>query len=109
MTIHMDIEQAANALPGDEETPFGPVDAGWKPVRLYPKAHEDGADAEVHVRRTPAAFWRVRSKAKGIDLSTGSGERCGWLAERIALAIAEGMLGLTRLEGASLRGEGRGV
>lgn len=90
MTRH--IADEARDLPGDDSGPFGPTDRDWKLVRTYPSQVEERI-AEVYVRRWPAMFWRVRGA--GVDLSTGSGREMAELADAMARAIADGMLGPT--------------
>lgn len=78
-------------------------DKGWEVERIYPKAFEDGQEARVLVRRTPAKFFRIEAvpgvdslgrPRQGFVLGTGCGEASRDLAHRVAKAVSEGMLGL---------------
>ncbi len=42
----------------------------------------------------PARFWRIECPDLDLDLRTGSGSRMSKLADSIAEAIADGMLGV---------------
>jgi hypothetical protein len=65
-------------------------DDEWQKVRVYEPTTEAGRPAVLWVLRMPAMFWRVTSG--DIEMTTGSGDEMGDLADRIAHAIADGML-----------------
>ena len=69
-------------------------DDEWQRRRVYEPAAEDGRRAVVWVLRMPAMFWRVTSG--DIEMTTGSGDKLGNLADRIACAIVDGMLGFSK-------------
>jgi hypothetical protein len=59
-------------------------------VYVYVPTQEEGREATVWVLRRPARFWRLTSG--DIEITTGSGDEMGLLLDRIAEAIAGGML-----------------
>lgn len=72
----------------------------WHILADYPRAHEDGQDSAIYVAAMPAKFYRIVAlpvstaygDKPGFALDTGSGmER---LAQKIAQAVSEGMLGI---------------
>jgi hypothetical protein len=69
-------------------------DEEWQRLRVYEPAAEDGRRAVVWVLRMPAMFCRVTSG--DIEMTTGSGDEMRDLADRIARAIAGGMLGFAQ-------------
>jgi hypothetical protein len=80
---------------------FG-VHREWTLHRDYPLACSDGQPARVLVCRLPAAFYRLEAlpygDKPGFALATGSGHAMQRLAEQMAAAISQGMLGLARPE-----------
>lgn len=76
----------------------------WKPLTtIHKEPGSDGQDAEIHVCRMPAAFYRIKVLAgtnsigaplPAFTLQTGSGTEMCDLAFEIANAVAKGMLAL---------------
>ena len=90
LPVRPTLQEMVDALPGDGETVLGmPCDKGWREVRRYPT--DLGHDVVVYVHRLPADFYRIESPELSSALTTGSG--CAELAERIAQALADGLLG----------------
>jgi hypothetical protein len=89
------LDHAADVLAAPDDI-FGlAVDPDWQEARRYPPTSEDGHEAIVSVARMPARFWRIQSPDLELDLETGSGTRMRDLADSIARAIADGMLGVS--------------
>jgi hypothetical protein len=77
------------ALPGGEPSILGGVvDHEWREVRVYERAHEEGARAVVWVSRFPAQFYRLTTG--DIEITTGSGAEIGVLMCRLANEISQG-------------------
>jgi hypothetical protein len=90
MTSRLDDDAAALPAPDDI---FGlPVDHDWREVNRYQPTGDDGHEVVVSVARMPAKFWRIECPDLELDLFTGSG--MDELADSIAEAIADGMLGV---------------
>ena len=88
------LDDAADGLAAPDDF-FGlAVDSEWREARRYPPTSEDGHEAIVSVARMPARFWRIQSPDLDLDLETGSGTRMRDLADSIARAVADGMLGV---------------
>lgn len=88
------LDDAADRLAAPDDF-FGlAVDREWREARRYPPTSEDGHEATVSVARMPARFWRIQSPDLDLDLETGSGTPMRDLADSIASAIADGMLGV---------------
>ena len=69
-------------------------DEEWQMLRVCKPTTADGCRAVLWVLRAPAMFWRVTSG--DIEMTTGSGDEMGDLADRLAHAIAGGMLGFSK-------------
>ena len=89
-----DLNRLVDELASDEgPLPGFDYDRDWKLVKTYEPIGTDGKEVKVYVLRSPARTWRVVCEAEGIDLATGSGQ--DEMADQIARAIAEGMLGVS--------------
>jgi hypothetical protein len=90
--MHSRLDDDAAALPAPDDI-FGlPLDQDWREVRRYQPTAADGHEAIVSVARMPARFWRIECPDLELDLVTGSGMH--ELADSIAGALANGMLGV---------------
>jgi hypothetical protein len=88
------LDDAAARLPAPDDFFGQPLDQEWREVSRHQPTSSDGHEAIVSVARMPAMFWRVECPDLDLDLQTGSGSRMGRLADTIAEAIADGMLGV---------------
>ena len=88
------LDDAAARLPAEADFCGQPIDYDWREIHRYPPTSDDGYEVVVSVVRTPATFWRVECAGLELDLWTGSGSRMSQLANSIAEAIANGMLGV---------------
>ncbi len=88
------LDDTAAGLPARDHI-FGlPLDHVWREVNRYQPTGDDGHEVVVSVARMPARFWRIECPDLDLDLRTGSGSRMSKLADSIAEAIADGMLGV---------------
>lgn len=85
------LEQMSRALPAPQRMFRLPVDPPWRPVAFYPARCEEAGEVTVYVSRLPAMFYRIDCPKLGVSLATGSGGH--FLADTIAAALANGMLG----------------
>jgi hypothetical protein len=89
------LDDAAAALPAPDDF-FGlALDPAWREVHRYQPTSVDGHEVIVSVARMPAEFWRIQSPDLELDLETGSGIRRRDLADSIARAVADGLLGVS--------------
>jgi hypothetical protein len=86
------LDDAADALPAPDDILGLPMDPSWREVDRYLPTAEDGHEVVVSVARMPAKFWRIECPDLELDLRTGSGMH--ELADSIAGAISDGMLGV---------------
>lgn len=74
----------------------------WTLVATIAAENEDGLAVEVYECRVPAEFYRIvalpSADKSGFSLGTGSGAGVDELVARMALAIADGTLGLDDAE-----------
>jgi hypothetical protein len=84
------LDDAADALPAQDDIFRLPMDPSWREVNRYPPTAEDGHEVVVSVARMPAKFWRIECPDLELDLRTGSSMH--ELADSIAEAISDGML-----------------
>ena len=88
----MSLYNAVLKLPPDRDG-FGPCDDDWKLVRRAEARSADGRASRIYVQRMPAHFWRFVSGDS--QITTGSGREVATLLERVAGALAAGVIGFT--------------